>query len=305
MAVNNFSGASFALPIYQNHMLYEAINAGTGYSIGDILIHQFTVNPNASPATYGSVWINRTTGAVLTTAPLNADISLLPTELEVQTIEDFFYFTGASGTPLLNQLSQNIAAGARLKRVMFIEPITGNSSEHWYQDITGKLPAAPNALDIIYAGDNYYYGGEGVDLSSPLIVPNTAWLSPTLPQLFGVGIIPSYAVVEIKPSEPLMQAKELFPVDGRIRHILERLVYMTNEAAPTLTPNAFTRNGSVELSDGNIITLQGLQEIITAKFMSVIDANDVIYINGLLGTAYVDSDLNPTIVIKYYFGNND
>lgn len=305
MAVNNFTGASYALPIYQNHMLYEAVNAGTGYSIGDVLIHQITVNPNVSPATYGSVWINRNTGAVLTTDPLNADISLLPTELEVQTIEDFFYFTGANGNPLLNQYAQNIPIGARLKRVMFISPITGNSSEHWYEDKSGKLPNAPNGLDVIYAGDNYYYGGEGVDLASPLVVPNTAWLSPTLPQAFGQDIIPSYAVIEIKPSEPLMQAKELFPVDGRIRHILERLVYMTNEASPTLTPNAFTRNGSIELADGNIIILKGLQEIITSKYMSVIDANDAAYINGLLGSTYTESDLNPTIVIKYYLGNND
>lgn len=71
---------------------YTASAAGTGYSIGDSLIHALVLETSgAVPAVAASIWINITTGLILGAAPSGANIALqspLPTGAATSAKQD-------------------------------------------------------------------------------------------------------------------------------------------------------------------------------------------------------------------------
>lgn len=82
-------------------MSFAAINSGTGYSVGDILVQAYGVDVKTSPATVAySFWLNLNTGLLLAAAPLAGDFQQAGAPLPV----------GAATSALQTQIDNSLQA---------------------------------------------------------------------------------------------------------------------------------------------------------------------------------------------------
>ena len=112
LVIAGASSSSGTNTVDQINLNYNATAAGTGFSIGDTLIHSYGLNTATSPATLSySVWLNASTGTVLTSVPSAGSIaqmgmssvtvtsSVLPTNAAVESGGNLALLATGMGTP--------------------------------------------------------------------------------------------------------------------------------------------------------------------------------------------------------------
>jgi len=146
--ISNLSPVSNAAAIVNETLVYTATGAGTGYSIGDVLIHGYGVDTAAStPSVVYSIWLNATTGLVLASAPSSANYAAATqqiTSVDIGTKADAAASTD-TGTFSLISLS---------KRLLTKIPVLG-----------AALTAA--SVPTTVATDDAQWGTDGTGITQP------------------------------------------------------------------------------------------------------------------------------------------
>jgi hypothetical protein len=144
-AITSFGGGSGTPQVTQG---YDALIAGTGYSIGDVLIRLETV----SGSTITSTWVNATQGTILGTAPTAANLR--------EQSEDTIIATGS--IPTRSSMSATTTTGLL---------ITANASAK-RRIITN---ASTSAMYLIYCAANS--GGSITDYTYKLLGSTTTFVA--------------------------------------------------------------------------------------------------------------------------------
>lgn len=145
-------------------VLYNAIAAGTGYAIGDVLERTVVLDIAVNPAVVlGSTWVNVTTGAVLGTAPSMGDL--------VQT-DDNVAATMADGANVSLGARADAAAGSdtgTFSLISLFKRLLQSTTS-----LVGRLPAALEGNRLAVNANNF-----SLTWREPFVAfPGTDWLQP-------------------------------------------------------------------------------------------------------------------------------